>query len=82
MRTKHSPETLKTLATSAFDGCAWELAVAFISGVFSLVSYHSGFGILFFPMFAVFCLSIFSILLNVFYVIKAEIIERILKKQT
>jgi hypothetical protein len=73
--------SLKELATSAFDNCGWELAVAFVCGVFTYVSYQSGFGMLFFPMLAVFCLSIFSILLNLFFAIKEYITERRLKNK-
>jgi hypothetical protein len=80
LKIKHYAQPLKTIASSAFDSCGWEIAVAFISGVFCYSSYSTGFGILFFPMFAVFCLSVFSMLLNVFFAIKENINERQSKK--
>jgi hypothetical protein len=75
LKTNYNNIDLKTIARSAFDSCGWELAVAFICGVFTYVSYKSGFGMLFFPMLAIFSLTIFSLLLNIFYAIKESITE-------
>ena len=44
------------------------------------VTQVTGFGILFFPMFAVFCLTVLSMLLNVFFAIKENLSERQSKK--
>jgi hypothetical protein len=80
LKIKHYAQPLKTIASSAFDNCGWEIVVAFVSGIFCYASYSTGFGILFFPMFAVFCLTVLSMLLNVFFAIKECLSERQSKK--
>ncbi len=75
MKIKYRTINLKTVVRSAFDNSGWEIAVAFVCGVFTYVSYKSGFGMLFFPMLAIFSLTIFSLLLNVFYAVKEAITE-------
>ena len=75
MKINYKSINLGTIARSAFDNCGWEIAVAFVCGVFTYVSYKSGFGMLFFPMLAIFSITIFSLLLNVFYAVKEAITE-------
>lgn len=75
MKIKYKTVDLKTVARSAFDNCGWELSVAFVCGVFTYVSYKSGFGMLFFPMLAIFSITIFSLILNVFFAIKSAITD-------
>jgi len=80
LKIKHYAQPLKTIAKSAIENFLWELAVLFISGVLSYVSYQTGFGILFFPMLAVFCIALFSILVTVFFQVKERISGDIGKK--
>jgi hypothetical protein len=80
LKIKHYAQPLKTIAKSTVENFLWELAVLFISGVLSYVSYQTGFGILFFPMLAVFCIALFSILITAFFQLKERICAHLEKK--
>ncbi|NMP29927.1 hypothetical protein HII17_00010 [Thalassotalea sp. M1531] len=76
MKIKHYAQPLKTLAKSSIENVILEIAVAIVSGTLSLASYKTGFGILFFPMFAVFCLCMLGISLSITLAIKEYIVEK------
>ncbi|MBO9492048.1 hypothetical protein J7384_16930 [Endozoicomonas sp. G2_1] len=80
MKIKHYAKPLKIFANTEFENLIWQLSVALISGVMSFASFKTGFGILFFPMFAVFCIATLGILIDVFFAIKANLIKPSAKK--
>jgi hypothetical protein len=73
-------QPLKILANTQFENIIWTLAVTMISGVLTYSSYQASLGILFFPMLAVFCLSIFSIMIDIFFAVKERISKSNIEK--
>ncbi|MBO9491990.1 hypothetical protein J7384_16640 [Endozoicomonas sp. G2_1] len=70
MRIKHYIKPLKVFANTEFENLIWQLSVVLISGVMSFASFTTGVGILFFPMFAVLCITVLGILVDIFFAIK------------
>jgi len=64
---------LKVFANTEFENIIWNLVVSMISGVLAFSSYNASLGLLFFPMLAVFCITIFSIFIDVFFALKAKL---------